>query len=231
MKRFWKDVGVECAGDGWSIRLDDRPVLTPARRNIVVPSREFAEGIAAEWRTQETVVSPLSMPLTRAAATCLDRVAPEFDTIAGNTAAYGGADLLCYRAPHPDGLRQRQNDAWNPMLEWAADALGVRLHVGAGIMHIAQSQETLDALHRLVRERTAWSLTGLTELVTLSGSLILALAVDHGRLTAAEAWHSSRVDEIWNVEAWGEDADEAALVARKQADFLHASRLLELLRS
>lgn len=230
MKRFWKKAETEQVEDGWLIRLDDRPVRTPARRLCIVPIAGMADGIAAEWNAQETHVDPLSMPLTRAASTCLDRVIPEIDAVRRGVAAYGGTDLLCYRAPGPVALAERQMQQWDPLLHWAAERLGARLTIGTGIVHIAQPPEAIEKLAAHVRSLDAWRLTALSELTTLSGSLILAFAVLHGRLQADEAWRLSRLDEQWNIEQWGKDAEAAEQAAKRKADFLAAAgqfRLLE----
>lgn len=229
MKRFWKEALTERVEGGWLIRLDARPVRTPARRLCIVPVAGMADGIAAEWNAQGERVEPLSMPLTRAASTCLDRVMPEIDAVRRNVTSYGGTDLLCYRAPSPGELVARQNQGWDPLLDWAEERLGARLAVGAGVMHIAQPPEAMERLARHVESFDAWELTGLSELTSLSGSLILALAVLHGRLTAEDAWTLSRLDEQWNIEQWGEDAEAAQQTARRKADFEAAAGQLRLL--
>ena len=124
MKRFWKEARAEHVEGGWIVRLDTRPVRTPARQLCVVPVARMADGIAAEWNVQGDRIDPLSMPLTRAAATCIDRVMPEIEAVRRNVAGYAGADLLCYRAPEPAGLVRRQAAGWDPLLDWAAKALG-----------------------------------------------------------------------------------------------------------
>lgn len=229
MKRFWKRAHVERVEGGWLIRLDHRPVRTPARRPCVVPVAGMADGIAAEWEAQQERVDPLSMPLTRAASTCLDRVAPEIDAVRRSVAGYGGTDLLCYRAPGPARLVARQARGWDPLLDWAAEALGARLVTAEGVMHIAQPPEAVARLGAEVRALDAWELTALAELTTLGGSLVLALAVLHGRLAPAEAWTLSRIDEQWNIDQWGEDAEAARQAARREADFLAAADMLRLL--
>lgn len=229
MKRFWKAARVEQVEGGWLVRLDDRPVRTPARRLCVVPVAGMAEGVAAEWNAQEERIDPLSMPLTRAASTCLDRVMPELDAVRRSVAGYGGTDLLCYRAPEPAELAGRQARGWDPLLDWAAEAFGARLVVGEGVMHVAQPPEAVERLGQEVRALDPWELTALSELTTLSGSLVLALAVCHGRLEAGEAWRLSRIDEQWNIEQWGEDAEAARQTERREADFIAAADLLRLL--
>lgn len=229
MKRFWNEARTERVERGWLVRLDERPVRTPARRLCVVPVAGMADGIASEWNAQGERIDPLSMPLTRAASTCLDRVMPELDAVRRSVVGYGGTDLLCYRAPHPAELAERQARGWDPLLDWAAEALGARLAVGEGVMHVAQPPEAVERLGAEVCALDAWELTALTELTTLSGSLVLALAVFHGRLGAAEAWDLSRIDESWNIEQWGEDEEAARQTERRKADFLAAAELLRLL--
>jgi chaperone required for assembly of F1-ATPase len=229
VKRFWKQARSEQVEGGWLVRLDSRPVRTPARRLCVVPLAAMADGIAAEWNAQGDRIDPFSMPLTRAASTCLDRVIPELDAVRRNVAGYGGTDLLCYRAPEPAELALRQSRGWDPVLGWAADELGARLVTGEGVMHVAQPPEALARLSAEVEALDAWELTALSELTTLTGSLVLALAVCHGRLEAAEAWTLSRVDEEWNIEEWGEDAEAARQTARREAEFTAAADLLRLL--
>lgn len=237
MKRFWEAATVAEAGadadanqaPGWQVLLDGRPVRTPARVSCIVPVRAMADEIAAEWQAQEGDVNPMTMPMTRIAATALDRVAPHVAEVAENVASYGGTDLLCYRADAPAALVVRQETGWNPVLDWAAETYDARLNTGAGVMHIAQPDAALARLAQAVTALDAWRLTAMSELTTLSGSLVLGLAVGQSRLTPEDAWALSRIDEDWNVEQWGDDAEAAALAARKQADFMLAARLWDLL--
>lgn len=228
MKRFWKDVTVVPVATGFGIELDGRPVRTPARVPCAVPAPALAEAIAEEWRAQGDRVAPLTMPLTRAANAAIDRVMPALAEVQAMVAAYGGTDLLCYRAPAPEALALRQAAAWDPPLAWAAQRFGARLIPAAGVMFQAQDATALARLEAEVAALDAWRLTALHELVSLSNSLILGLAVLHRHLAPGQAWAASRVDETWNIEHWGEDAEAAAQAARKEADFHAAARLLEL---
>ncbi|MEM9060750.1 MAG: ATP12 family protein [Pseudomonadota bacterium] len=231
MKRFWKEALVAPAedADGWTILLDGRTVKTPAKRDVVVPKQAMADGIAAEWDAQEGEIAPMTMPLTRAAATCLDRVAPEQDVVAEMIAAYGETDLLCYRAEHPEGLVLRQTQGWDPVLDWARRDLAAPLKTASGIIHVAQDREALDGLAAEVHRQDAWALTCLSEMVTISGSLVLGLAVRRGALDAAEAWTLSRIDEQWNIDEWGKDEEAARQAEIRRGDFIRAADLLKLL--
>lgn len=232
MKVFWKDVRVTAAAEGgFAVSLDARQIRTPAKAALSLPTEALAEALAAEWRAQTGDVHPERMPLTRAANSAIDRVTPGYDAVASDLAGYGGSDLLCYRAPHPEALAARQAAAWDPLLAWAAEDLGVRLAVTTGVMHLAQDDAALAALAGVVRAHDAWALTALHDLVVLSGSLILALAVSRGRLDAETAWRLSRIDETWNVETWGADAEAEVRAERQKGAFLEAERLLQLLRS
>lgn len=229
MKRFWKTVSVVEDDGGWSVRLDTAPVRTPARRVLIVPRRRLADGIAAEWSAQDGEINPLQLPFTRTGATCLDRVAPEREAVAAIVAAYAETDLLCYRAERPAALAARQAQAWDPLLAWAARDLGATLEPVAGVMPHRQPEAALRALASRVAALDAWHLTALAELVTISGSLVLGLAVLEGACTAETAWQAARIDEQWNIDEWGEDEEAAALSARRARDFLHSGLMLRIL--
>jgi chaperone required for assembly of F1-ATPase len=231
MKRFWAEVRVEPAPGGHVLRLDRRELRTPAGRHCLLPTRALAEAVAEEWRAQEREIDPLAMPLTRAANAAIDRVMPDPDRVAAEIAAYGESDLVCYRAPHPEGLRRREAEAWDPLVGWAAEALGAPLLLAEGVMHVAQPPRSLARLRAAVEAHGPWELTALHELVTLAGSLVIGLAVSHGRLDPAAAWAASRIDEDWNIAEWGEDAEAAAVAERRRQDFAAAARLLALLRA
>jgi chaperone required for assembly of F1-ATPase len=228
-KRFWTEVHVAETPGGFGIRLDARVLRTPARAELIVPTRALAEAIAAEWRAVEGEIRPEALPFTRAANVAVDRIAADPGPLVAHLAAYGETDLLCYRAEGPVGLQARQAAAWDPALAWAARDLGAPLAVTEGVAHRAQDPASLAALHAAVGAHDAFALTALSELVTLSGSLVLGLAVARGALGAPEAWAASRLDETWQEEQWGVD-DEAAEMARvRENDFLRAATLLELL--
>jgi chaperone required for assembly of F1-ATPase len=228
-KRFWKAVGVEADRGGYTVVLDDRPLRTPARNALIVPTWALAEGIAAEWGAVEAEIRPLEMPLTRAANVTIDRVAPMASAVAEAISEYGNSDLICYRAEAPEPLVARQAKAWDPLIDWARQELSAELRPVVGVMHRAQSPEALGALRRAVDLYDPFGLTGLHELVALSGSLVLGLAVARGHLAGSEAWNLSRVDEVWQSEQWGLDDEAEALARRKGRDFLQAGTYLRLL--
>ncbi len=228
--RFWTRATPVQTAEGWAVLLDDRPVRTPARRPLVTPHARVAQACAAEWHAQGARVDPATMPVTRALNSAIDRVAPQFAAVAADVAAYGGSDLLCYRAPGPEALAARQAAAWDPWLVWARSRYGAPLICAAGVMHVAQPADSLARLAQATAARDALSLTALHDLVALSGSLVLGLAVDEGALAAAEAWTLSRLDEAWQAEQWGEDAEAAQAAALKAAAFDEAARLAALLR-
>lgn len=229
-RRFWTTVGVEAGEGGFCLRLDARPVLTPARTELRLPSRAMAEAVAAEWMAAGDVVDPLAMPVTRSANAAIDKVAPQFGEVAGLIAAYGGSDLLCYRASAPAELVARQAAGWDPLLDWAAQALDAPLRVTTGIAPVPQPASSLAPLAGRVRALTPFGLTALHDLVSLSGSLVLGLAATEGHLPPKTLWSLSRIDEDWQARLWGRDPEAEALAARRQADFLHAFRFWMLCR-
>jgi chaperone required for assembly of F1-ATPase len=227
-KRFWTDATVEAVDGGYTVRLDARAVKTPLKALLVVPTRVMAEAIAAEWQAQIGLVRPGTMPVTRSANSAIDKVAAQFDEVVGLIAAYGGSDLLCYRATFPPALIARQAAAWDPLLDWAADALTAPLRSTLGVIHIPQDERSLAALHARVAAMTVFQIAGFHDLVAISGSLIVALAVTEGRLTPDEAWTCSRIDEAWQNEQWGIDEDAAAMEVTRRAAFDHAGRFYGL---
>ena len=231
MKRFWKDVSVEKDGEGWSIRLDGRPVRTPARAPLIVPSQPLAEAIAEEWRSVEGEIDPRAMPLTGLANAAIDRAAPDRQTFAQGLARYAEADLACYRADNPRELVERQTLAWDALLGWARRRFDVDFATTAGVTHVDQPSATVERLGHAVAALDAFRLAGLSPLVTIGGSLVAALAVIEKAMAADEAWDAVSVDDRWQVEQWGADAEAEAALENRRWDFLAAARFLELLEA
>ena len=227
-KRFWKDATAQPCEGGFTVRLDARPVKTPLKAALVVPTLGMAEAIAAEWDAQTGLVKPQTMPVTRAANSAIDKIVPQFDEVADLLAAYGASDLICYRATEPQALVARQAAAWDPILAWAAEALRAPLIATAGVMHIAQAPTSLERLRTQVFMLDPFRLAGLHDLVAISGSLVLALAVAQRKLPAPEAWALSRIDETWQQELWGQDEEAAEYAAYRKAAFLDADRFYHL---
>lgn len=231
MKRFYKVAASTPTPGGWTVALDGRPMRTPAKAAFIAPTAALADAAAAEWASQAEMVKPAEMPITRAINTAIDRTGPEYDAVAEMVAAYGGSDLICYRAEAPEGLRARQAAAWDPLIDWAHAAHGARLVCTSGVMHALQPGEGQGRLAEAVRGFDPFALTALYDLTALSGSLVIALAVSAGRLSAEVSWGLSRIDEAWQQEFWGVDDEAAATAARKERDFVAAARLLSLLKA
>lgn len=227
-KRFWKAATAEACDGGFTVRLDGRAVKTPAKAAFVMPTLAMAQAAAVEWDAQQGVVKPDTMPVTRAVNSAIDKLVPQFDAVVGLLAAYGASDLLCYRATGPEGLVARQTAGWDPLLDWAAQALNAPLRVTQGIVHIEQPPETVAQLHALTAGFTPFELAGFHDLVAISGSLVLAFAVTHGRLSANDAFGLSRIDEVWQAELWGIDDEAEALDLSKRQAYLEASRFFTL---
>jgi len=228
VKRFWTDVSVGQETGGWSIALDGRPVRTPARASLVVPNKALAEAIAGEWRDVEGEIDPRAMPLTGLANAAIDRVAPDKDTFATGLARYAEADLVCYRADNPDGLVERQAESWDALLAWARRRFDVDFVTTSGVAHVEQLPATVQRLAHAVASLDAFRLAGLSPLVTIGGSLIAALAVLEKAITPDEAWQAVSLDERWQLEQWGSDAEAEAALDNRRRDFMAAARFLEL---
>lgn len=223
-KRFWKAATAEPCEGGYTVRLDGRAVKTPAKAAVVVPTLALAQAAAVEWDAQAGVITPDTMPVTRAINSAIDKLLVQFDEVVDLLAAYGASDLLCYRATGPEGLVTLQAVGWDPLLDWAARELGTPLVTTAGIIHIDQPPGSIARLHALTAAFDTFRLAAFHDLVAISGSLILALAVTHGRLSPEEAFDLSRIDEAWQVEIWGVDEEAAVLEAARRQAFLEAAR-------
>lgn len=228
VKRFWKEAGVNEVEGGFGVHLDGRAVKTPAKAPLVVPTRAMAEAIAAEWDAQEGKVDPASMPVTRAANSSIDKVRTQLSEVAALIAAYGETDLLCYRAEAPEALIALQAEGWDALLDWAHATHGARLAVTQGILPVAQPAEAIAALAAQVDALDEWELAALHDLVGITGSLVLGLAVVQGRLGAAEAWDLSRIDEEWQIAQWGDDEEAREQALLKKEALLAAERFWAL---
>lgn len=222
-RRFWKAASVRPAGDGWEVVLDDRPVRTPGKQPLILPTQALAHAIAAEWDAQADVIDPNRMPLTRAANSAIEKVTPQFLQVAEMLGEYGGTDLLSYRAEAPEDLVRAQAEGWDPLIDWAATDLRAPLRITHGVIPVPQDPAALLKLDAKVAALDPFGLTALHDLVTLPGSLLLGLAVIHGRIDAATAHALSRIDEEFQAQRWGrdEDADAAAkarLVAMRDSE-------------
>jgi chaperone required for assembly of F1-ATPase len=212
-KRFYKDVSVAADGPDWRVLLDNRGLRTPNGAPLLLPAEKLAEAIAAEWRAQEERIDLHSMILTRLAYGAIDRTDEMWEAVADEAARYAGTDLVCYLADRPVALRERQDSGWGPLRAWAAEAHGVALEAVSGIIPKEQDAVSLEAMRRHVAMLDTFRKAGMAHAVPLLGSAVLALAVERGLLSAAEAYELSRIDEAFQNEQWGEDAEAARRTA------------------
>lgn len=237
-KRFYDEVGVRplpakpgSRGDRlFAIDLDGRPVRTPAKHVVAVPSEALGEALAAEWRAQGERIDPRSMPLTRIVNSGLDGVAGREAEVAEDLVKFAGTDLLFYRAEHPVELVDRQARLWDPILDWASRELGVAFVVGAGVMHVAQEPLLAERFRGRVARFGPLELAALHVMTTISGSAIIAWATAAGRLAPEAAWTAAHVDEDWQIEQWGEDAEAGARRHARWLEFAAAAALVGMLR-
>ncbi len=217
MKRFWKDVTVDAEQ---VVRLDDRPVRTPGRVPLALPTPALAEAVADEWRSVAETVDPRAMPLTGLANAAIDRIAADPIPFAEGLARYAETDLLCYRADSPPELVERQDAVWNPLLDWARDRYDVHFTLVTGIMHQPQPEATVERLAQAVAVLDPFRLAALSPVVTITGSLVLGLALLEGAADADGVWQAAHVDEDFQAEIWGEDylAIEAREAKRREYD-------------
>jgi chaperone required for assembly of F1-ATPase len=228
-KRFYKTVAVKDEAAGTSLRLDGKPVRTPGKALLALPSKALGEAVAQEWRAQGERIDPATMPLTRLANSAIDGVTGREDAVIDDIMAHAGSDLLCYRANGPRGLADAQAEHWDPVLAWAKQSLGAPFTLAEGVVHVRQPEASLNRLREQLAGRGAFSLAALHVMTALTGSALLALAVTLGRLTPEEAWAAAHVDEDWQISQWGEDAEAKARRENRWRDFAAAAALERLL--
>ncbi len=234
MKRFWQTASFARAEQGYAILLDGRPVHLPGGLALCVHTAPLAQAIAAEWQAaggnKDSEMSFADTPLTRLAGTAQQRIAPDPTPMIDAIARYGESDLLCYRADAPEALVERQARGWQPWLDWAALTYDAPLRVGTGIAHVRQHRDSIGALRRAVAALDVEALAAMGIAVPALGSLILGLALVQGALDAAEAHALGALDELFQAEQWGEDAEAAARRRAVAEDVALAARFIGLTR-
>ena len=228
MKRFYREAAAVAGADGHAITLDGRPVHTPARAPLILPTAALAQAVVEEWAAQGETINPTAMPFTGFANAAIDQIAPDPAAFAKTVSVYGESDLLCYRADSPAELAQRQAGQWQPLLDWASRRYDVAFAVTSGIVHVAQPEATLARLHEAAAARAPFALAALAPLVGLSGSLVIGLAAAEGAFEIDELWQAAELDELWQVDQWGDDDEARARREQRQEDFRRAARFAAL---
>lgn len=229
MRRFYKSVGVTASDSGFALDLDGKPLPTPGKKPLRVPSRALADAIAAEWQGQGKDIKPLTMPLMRLASTAIDRLPDVRETTIAEIAAYGGTDLVCYRTQTPAELLARQKELWDPLLAWLRRRYDIHLAATDCVIAIPQGETSLARLRQVVASFDDWRLAALHALTTATGSVVIALAAIAGEVDAAKAYELSVLDELFQRELWGADAEADARREALAADIAASLHFLELL--
>jgi chaperone required for assembly of F1-ATPase len=229
VKRFWKNVEVRTDEGGWGVSLDGKPVRTPARAALIVRSEALAEAIAEEWRGAVDEIDPRAMPLTGLANAAIDHVTKDKAGFASGLARYAEADLASYRSEWPPQLVDRQAQSWDPLLAWGRRRFDIDFSTTSGLMHIPQPPATVERLAHEVLALDPFQLAGLSPLVTVGGSLLAALAVLEKAISPETGWQAVSVDDRWQLEQWGSDADAELALETRRRDFFAGARFLELL--
>jgi len=228
--RFYEKAGVAEEADGFTVQLDGRPIRSPAKNLLTLPTRPLAELIAAEWDAQSAHIDPMTMPVIRLINTAIDGIVHDPQAVKEDILRFAGTDLLCYRADSPETLVRRQSEAWDPIVEWAHAALGARFVLSEGVVHVEQPREAIAALSaHLIPHTDPIALACLHSFTTLTGSALLALAIANGEIDAETAWKAAHIDEDWNAGQWGEDAEASARRAHRWSDMQAADRAFKAL--
>ncbi|SMX25402.1 ATP12 family chaperone protein [Boseongicola aestuarii] len=222
-KRFWKSVEIKTVDGGFAVTLDGRNVRTPGKALLAVPTEAMARHIANEWEAQTEKVDPRTMPWTRSANSAIDKLSVQRREVEDHLIGYAGTDLVCYRAESPQGLVERQAQGWDPILDNIEKTFGVRFLTASGVMPVPQAPESLDILRNVMSEMSDFAITGFHDIVTLSGSYLIAVSVTLKAVEPKAAWQLSRIDEDWQIEQWGRDEEADAQAETKREAFMHAT--------
>ncbi|MEI9993910.1 MAG: ATP12 family protein [Rhizomicrobium sp.] len=228
MKRFYKQVGVRQVGPHFGITLDERPVKTPNGDILALRSAALADAIAAEWARQGDQIDQRDMPLTGFANTAIDHVRADRATVLRRLADFARHDLVCYRASEPPELAAREAAAWDAPLAWAQARYDIELEVTRGIAAIPQPSAALDGLARHLATRDEFALTALVAAAGNLKSVVLALSLADGRLAAAAAHAAAHIDEDFQAEKWGRDAEAVERQANLLAELDACEQFLRL---
>ena len=218
-KRFWKKATVVEVSGGYGIELDGQRVQTPSKLPLIVVFRVIADAIASEWMAQVNLVNPSAMPATRMANSVIDKVILNQNAIIEMLTEYSGSDLLCYRATSPQSLIDAQGIVWDPLLDWSAKTNLAPMNVASGIMHVEQPVTSIDVYRSKLKEMNPYQLAGVHDLITISGSVIISMALISNHFSIDEAWTAASVDEIWQEKQWGSDMEAKEVRAKKRLDF------------
>jgi chaperone required for assembly of F1-ATPase len=228
-KRFYEDVAVASKVNGFIVTLDGRKLKTPAKADLILPSEAAAEAIAAEWRAQGDAIDPRTMPLTRLVNSALDGVARDVQSVIADIVRYAGSDLVCYRAAEPEALVTVQSEAWDPVLAFAREDLGARFICVEGVTFAEQPPRAIAAVREAVVQSTGerpLAVAALHVMTTLTGSVLLALAVARRELTPEAAWEAAHVDEDFQMRVWGADVEALERRAKRFAEMRAAAQLM-----
>ena len=229
-KRTWVNTTVKPRGLSFGILLDDEFLQTPKKNKVLLPTRELAQKVAKEWRQQKEIIDPTKMPYTRLANSALDTVKESFDTVVADVLHYGDTDLVCYRADSPEDLVKLQNKHWDPILDWAKNQFKIEVKITNGINYKAQDPVQLRKLSREISSYNFFTLTGFYDLVTISGSLLIALAVYYSHVSLKRGFDISFLDEDWQRKKWGQDEESIKNRTNKFREFQVACRFLKCLK-
>ncbi|EFM60723.1 ATP12 ATPase [Brucella sp. BO2] len=228
-KRFYDKAEVAESEGGFAVHLDGRPVKTPARNLLLLPTRAAAQIVADEFAAQEKVIDPGKMPATRLVNTAIDGIAQDPQAVFEDILRFAGTDMLCYRADSPQELVSRQTENWDPLIDWM-ESLGARFALAEGVMHVEQPREAIAAFSvHMAGFKDPLALAALHTMTTLMGSAIIALAVAKGEISAEKGWAIAHIDEDWTIEHWGSDAEAIERRKNREIEMMVAARLLEAL--
>jgi len=231
IKRIYKDVAVKPLGAGYCVTLDGREARTLTRAALAAPSEHLAAAVAAEWAAQGEFIARQTMPLTALLSAAIDAGDVGAAQWRAEILTYLGSDLVCYRAETPAALTARQRQVWDPYVDWLGEEFNSALAVTQGVTAVAQPGEAITQVARALEAPAAFALFGITTATKISGSAVLALALWKEAWSADDIFAASRLDEHFQEQRWGADAEAKAREQQLQRDFFAVAEFMRLMKS
>jgi chaperone required for assembly of F1-ATPase len=209
MKRFYTLVSTRKTDDGYVLQLDGKTVKTPSGQEIAAPTQALADAIVLEWAAQEEKVKPDTMPLTQILTTAIDKIRDR-EAITESVMRYLDTDMVCYWAKEPEEIAKRQKEVWGRWIKWFEEHYEVPLYTTKKIDAIKQDPEAHKRAWNYIESLDAYYFTVLHIMTSLSGSLVMALALSEGDITVDELFQASYLEELYRGELYNEELHGAA---------------------
>ncbi len=224
-----RQVTTEKQAEGFALLTNGKLLKTPLGNNIILPNQKLADAVAAEWAGQGSVLKKEQMPLTQIACIAMDMARKKRAELVEDILSYTDTDLVCYRTGETPELLAIQNEQLNPIIAWAKERFSIELTVTSGIMPVAQHPENKQRISDQLAIYNEWQLAVFASAAKTLSSVILSLAFVEKFINAEKAFNLSHLEETFETEKWGEDAEKETRLNKLKQEIIVAEKFIELL--